>query len=234
MTDKTGPAVDEKLAQLVTGLIPEKLPRTKLDELVELYPRPDNCTLLVAPKCNKAVRHQLKLPTKATDTSLRKCQKLLVAAVCALIQATTKAYDDLKIPLTHSLVLALSGNWEFNQKRRDLLRPHLHSQYAALCNPSTSISTELFGDDIGKEIDQLTKTSQIGLKLATPHKERGRYHPYNTSLRGSKRPSTLRRRDDRNQNNRLVGLQSFFGERNAYRWKPAGMSGNTPTRTGPH
>ena len=96
------------------------------------------------------VRHQLKLPTKATDTSLQKCQKLLVAAVCALIQATTKASDDLKIPLTHSLVLALSGNWEFNQKRRDLLRPHLHSQYAALCNPSTSISTELFGDDIGE------------------------------------------------------------------------------------
>ena len=198
MTDKTGPAVDDKLAQLVTGLIPEKLPRTKLDELVELYPRPDNCTLLVAPKCNKAVRHQLKLPTKATDTSLRKCQKLLVAAVCALIQATTKASDDLKIPFAHSLVLALSGNWEFNQKRRDLLRPHLHFQYAALCNPSTSISTELFGDDIGKEIDQLTKTSQIGLKLATPHKERGGYHPYNTSLRGSKRPSTFRHRDDGN------------------------------------
>ena len=185
VAEKTGPAIDEKLAQLVTGLIPEKLPRTKLDELVEKYPRPNYCPLLVAPKCNKAVWYQLKLPTKATDTTLQKCQKLLVAAVCALIQATTKASDDLKIPLTHSLVLALSAYWEFNQNRRDLLRPHLISWYAALCNPSTSISTELFGDDIGKEIDELTKTSQIGLKLATPHKERGRYHPYSTSLRGS-------------------------------------------------
>ena len=46
VAEKTGPAIDEKLAQLVTGLIPEKLPRTKLDELVELYPRPDNCRWL--------------------------------------------------------------------------------------------------------------------------------------------------------------------------------------------
>ena len=234
VAEKTGPAIDEKLSQLVAGLIPEKLPRTKLDELVEKYPKPDNCPLLVAPKCNKAVWHQLKLPTNATDTSLQKSQKLLVAAVWALIQATTKASDDLKIPLTHSLVLALFANWEFNQKRRDLLRTHLNSRYAALFNPSTSISTELFGDDIGKEIDELIKTSQIGLKLATPRKERGRYHPYNTSLQGSKVPSRFRRRDDRNQNNRVAGLQSFFGERNAYRRKPAGKSGNTLTRTGPH
>ena len=84
MAEKTCPTVDEKLAQLVTGLIPEKLPKTKLDELVEKYPRLDNCPLLVAPKCNEAVWHQLKLSTKATDTSLQKCQKLLVAGVCAL------------------------------------------------------------------------------------------------------------------------------------------------------
>ena len=79
----------------------------------------------------------------------------------AFIQASTKASDDLKIPFTHSLVLALSANWEFNQKRGDLLRPHLNSWYAALCNPSTSISTELFGDNIGKEIDELTKKNLV-------------------------------------------------------------------------
>ena len=135
--------------------------------------------------------------------TLQKCQKLLVAAVCALIQATTKASAELKTLLTHSLVLALFANWEFNQKRRDLLRPHLNSRYSVLCNPSTPISTELFGDDIGKEIDELTKISQIGLKLATPRKERPRYHPYGTSFRGSKPPSTFKRRDDRGQHSLL-------------------------------
>ena len=181
VAEKTGPAIDEKLAQLVTGLIPEKLPRTKLDELVELYPRPDNCPLLVAPKCNKGVFAE------------------------------------------RSKVTCCSGMCSYSG---------YHEGFRRLENPVKS--TELFGDDIGKEIDELNKTSQIGLKLFTSHKERGRYHPKNTSLRGSKRPSTFRCRDDRNQNNRLVGLQSFFGQRNAYRRKPAGKSGNTLTRTGPH
>ena len=128
VAEKTGPAIDKKLVQLVSSLIPEKLSKTKLDELIEKYPRPDNCPLLVAPKCNKFVWRQLKLPTKTTDTALQKCQKLLVAAMCALLQATTKAPDELKTLLTHSLVLALSANWEFNQKRRDLLQPHLKSR----------------------------------------------------------------------------------------------------------
>ena len=88
--------------------IPEKLSKTNLDELIEKYPRPDNCPLLVASKCNIVVWHQLKLPTKAIGTALQKCQKLLVAAVCARIQATTKASDELKTLLTHSLVFALS------------------------------------------------------------------------------------------------------------------------------
>ena len=234
VAEKTAPAIDEKLAQLVSSLIPEKLSKTKLDELMDKYPRPDNCPLLVAPKCNKVVWHQLQPPPKTTDTALQKCQKLLVAAVCALIQATTKASDELKPLLTHSLVLALSANWEFNQKRRDLLRPHLNSRYSALCNPSTPISTELFGDDIGKEIDELTKTSHIGLKLATPRKERTRYHPYGTSVRVSKPPSTFKRRDERGQHSRALGLQSFFGERTSYRRKPGGKSGHTPARTGQH
>ena len=69
MAEKTAPAIDEKLAQLVSSLIPEKLSKTKLDELMDKYPRPDNCPLLVAPKCNKVVWHQLQPPPKTTDTA---------------------------------------------------------------------------------------------------------------------------------------------------------------------
>ena len=93
---------------------------------------------------------------------------------------------------------------------------------------------ELFGDDIGKEIDELTKTSQIALKLATPRKERTRYHPYGRSFRASKSPSTFKRRDYRGQHSRAVGLQSFFGGRTSYSRKPGGKSGHTPARTGQH
>ena len=112
VAEKTGPAIDEKLVQLVSSLIPEKLSKTKLDELVEKYPRPDNCPLLVAPKCNKVVWHQLKLPTKTTDTALQKCQKLLVAAMCSLLQATTKAPVEVEV---EDLIDPLSGPCSFCQ-----------------------------------------------------------------------------------------------------------------------
>ncbi len=48
--------------------------------------------------------------------------------------------------------------------------------------PPPPITTELFGDDIGKEIDEVTKTSRLGLKLSTPRKERPRFHSYMVHL----------------------------------------------------
>ena len=55
----------------------------------------------------------------------------------------------------------MSGNREFNLTRRELLRPDLNTQYASLCNPSTPITAELFGDDIGKEIEDVAKAIKI-------------------------------------------------------------------------
>ena len=50
-----------------------------------------------------------------------------------------------KNALTHTEVLLLSANRDPNLKRRDLIRPDLNKQYALLCNPSTTISTEEVG-----------------------------------------------------------------------------------------
>ena len=67
-------------------------------------------------------------------------------------------------------MLILSGNRELNLKRRELLRPHLNAQFSALCNASTPISTELFGDDVRKEIDEAAKANRLGKKLASIRK----------------------------------------------------------------
>ena len=73
-------------------------------------------------------------------------------------------------------MLILSGNRELNLKRRELLRPDLNARFSALCNASTPISTELFGDDVGKEIDDVAKVNRLGEK----HKKAlvSRYQPY--------------------------------------------------------
>ena len=80
------------------------------------------------------------------------------------------------------MVLEPSGNRELNLRRRELLRPHFYSQYAALYNPSIPITTELFGDYITKEIDDVTKANQLGNKLSSsPRHRRPRSNPYANS-----------------------------------------------------
>ena len=63
-------------------------------------------------------------------------------------------------------MLILSGNRELNPKRRELLRPDLNTQFSALCNASTPISKELFGDDVGRKIDEVARANRLGKKLA--------------------------------------------------------------------
>ena len=71
-------------------------------------------------------------------------------------------------------MLSLAGNRELNLKRRDLLRSDLNTQYAALCNPSTPVSKYLFGDDLNKEMEDLSKASKLTKKVTPSH----RMEPY--------------------------------------------------------
>ena len=82
--------------------------------------------------------------------------------------------------LTHAVVL--SANRQFNLSRRELSRPHLNKNNQALYNPLVPITTNLFGDDLKKQVDDLTKANKIGLKDQTSRKPR--YHPYGLRARG--------------------------------------------------
>ena len=68
----------------------------------------------------------------------------------------------------------MSANRDLSLKRRDLIRPDLNKHYASLCNPSTTIPTFLFGDDLNKEVEELTKSKKLSNKV-TPKQ---RVEPY--------------------------------------------------------
>ena len=71
-----------------------------------------------------------------------------------LIQTCNSSSGQQKNVLTHAAVLLLSSNRELILKRRDLIRPDLNKQYASLCNPSTPVSSFLFGDELNKEVEE--------------------------------------------------------------------------------
>ena len=90
---------------------------------------------------------------------------MLLSGLYAVLQLCNSANGDQRNVLTHTAVLLLSANRELNLKRRDLIRPDLNKQYAPLCNPSTAVSTFLFGDDLNKEVKELTKSQKLSNKV---------------------------------------------------------------------
>ena len=172
--EKTSPAIDANLAEKVKSLLTEKLTKEKLAEVQNKYLRPENCTNLVAPKINKQIWQQLRQETRNNDSAFQKAQSLLLSGLYAVLQLCNSANGDQRNVLTHTAVLLLSANRELNLKRRDLIRPDLKKQYSPLCNPSTALSTFLFGDDLNKEVEELTKSQKLSNKV-TPKR---RMEPY--------------------------------------------------------
>lgn len=177
VSEKTAPAINSGLADIINSLLVDKLPKDKISGLQDKYFKPANCTNLVAPKINKQIWQQLRQETKNADSSFQKAQSLMMSGIYALLQQCNKAEGEQKSVLTHSIVLLLCANREFNLKRRDLIRPDLNKQYAALCNPSTPITTFLFGDELNKEVEELTKSNKLSNKV-TPKQ---RVEPYKVS-----------------------------------------------------
>ena len=113
------------------------------------------------------------------DSGMQRSQSLFLKAAYAIVEAARSITGETKTTLIHALVLIMSGNRELNLKRRELLKPDLNSQYGALCSASTPITTELFGDDITKEIEDVSKANKLSKKLATPRRSRNsRFQPY--------------------------------------------------------
>ena len=96
--------------------------------------------------------------------------------------------------------------------------PDLNAQFSALCNASTPISTELFGDDVGKEIDEVAKANRLGKKLASHKKGRvSRYQPYGSKRRSIGHSGQSQARFDERGHSRS---QALLGERGTGRWRP--------------
>ncbi|CAB4027812.1 Hypothetical predicted protein [Paramuricea clavata] len=120
----------------------------------------------------------MRQETRNTDSALQKTQGLLISGLCAVLEVCNVSDGDKTSKLAHAAVLLLTVNREFNMKRRDLIRPDLNKQYGALCNPSTAISTYLFGDELNKEVEELTKSNKLSNKVLTKPRSDYRAEPY--------------------------------------------------------
>ncbi len=178
VAEQFSPAITPGLADIVNSLLKDKLPKEKLAEVQAKYTRPENCPNLVSPKVNKQIWQQMRQETRNTDSSLQKTQSLLVSGLCAVLEVCNIAVEDQKCKLAHAAVLLLAANREVNMRRRDLIRPDLNKQFSSLCNPSIAISAYHFGDDLNKEVEELTKSNKLSGKVTPKHRSDYRPAPY--------------------------------------------------------
>ncbi|CAB4013925.1 Hypothetical predicted protein [Paramuricea clavata] len=73
--EQLGPAVSEKLAQVINKTLRSKLSEEKLKEKQNAYPRPQNCESLETTRVNPEIWAQLQSSTRSRDIRLQKVQK---------------------------------------------------------------------------------------------------------------------------------------------------------------
>ena len=72
-----------------------------------------------------------------------------------------------------------------------MIKPDLHDEYKHLCSSSLAITDQLFGNDLPKQVKELTEVNRVGKRVST-HSGRSAakpdYHRPNYYARGRGRP----------------------------------------------
>ena len=64
-----------------------------------------------------------------------------------------------------AVILLANANREINLRRRERLKPELYPSYQQLCNPSNTITSQLFGDDLLKAVKDIAEANKISCKI---------------------------------------------------------------------
>lgn len=162
---------------------------------------------------------------------MQKVQTSLIKGLTGVVRATDKILSRLNdIPggkdvtqlLSDSVVLLANANNELNMRRKELIKPDLHHDYKYLCSSSIQSTSWLFGDELPKQVKDLTEVNRVGRKVTQSgqasnkstgfgYKSRssGSYYnrsrnsrPFLGSRTGSNRGNRWKRGSGRSQNQR--------------------------------
>ena len=146
---------------------------TKLNELKKQYIPPSNCESLSETRVNSNIWNNLGETARSNDLKLQKVQKYLIkgmTAVVTVIDSLIKdepnsSKEDNIGKLMDAVILLANANTEVNLRRRERLKPELHPSYRHLCNPSNTITSQLFGDDLPKAVKDIAEANRISSKI---------------------------------------------------------------------
>lgn len=146
---------------------------TKLNELKKQYIPPSNCEGLSETRVNFNIWNNLGETARSNDLKLQKVQKYLVKGMTAVVtvidslikDGSSSSKEDNIGKLMDAVILLANANTEVNLRRRERLKPELHPSYRHLCNPSNTITSQLFGDDLPKAVKDIAEANRVSSKI---------------------------------------------------------------------
>ncbi len=82
---------------------------------------------------------------------------------------------------TDSVGLMANANYQLNMRRREMIKHDINPNFRHLCDTAVQFTEQLFGDDLPKQVKDMSEVNKVGLKLAGP---RGGYRGRSSGHRG--------------------------------------------------
>jgi hypothetical protein len=215
--EKCSAPILDKLAKVANDGVRAIVSGDKIKEVTNKYCRPKNVGNLVTPKLNEEFRSHLSRFVRNRDARFQRTQALVGKAMVPLLQQIDilmKNKQKGETPSTKDItVLAMDGlkmmtyvYCDLSNRRRELIiQPDKNEEYRSLCAIEHPVTENLFGDDLGKKVEDITKANKIGSKLSGNTRAERRYPGSRKHYQGQ-RPNY----------NSGYKSQSFLGQRNNY------------------
>ena len=165
-----GKPVSDSLARLINMSCTSQC---DTETLLSKYKIPQNCDQACPPSVNSEIWKDLDRRAQSQDRGIVDIQNLVATGITPIIKlaeiltpqiSSNKQAKDL---LSDSLILLGQVQYNLSARRRYMIRPNLKKKYHSLCNISTPITTQLFGDDIARDVKNCDSTVSLGKDQAS-------------------------------------------------------------------
>lgn len=164
-TKVKGPAITQSLADLISVACTSQC---DIESVSEKYHVPENCEKLNPPTVNNEIWKILDKRTRTYDRLFQDIQSLLssgIVPILKLVQVLKQSLmtnEEAKELISDSLTLLGQAQFNLSVRRRYLLKPNLDQKYKNLCSINMPVTTQLFGDDIAKEVKNCETSLNLG------------------------------------------------------------------------
>ena len=158
-----GKPLNTQLANSIDYLATHPLDAKNMQETLDKYDCPSNCSALDVPKVNATIWENIKPHSRTKDLKFQRIQKALVKGITAFARSVNQESGALTDVQQDALAMLCNVHHEINCLRKESLRPDINTpQFAHLCKTSTaSSSKQLFGEDLGKQVKDLQEEQKV-------------------------------------------------------------------------